>query len=70
MEIILDEMTVPEKLRLMEALWMDLSRHADDMELPSWHAQALRETEQRVAQGKEVAIEWEAAKKALCERSL
>jgi hypothetical protein len=70
MEIILDEMTVPEKLRLMEALWMDLSRHADDMELPSWHAQALRETEQRVAQGKEVAIEWEAAKKALRERSL
>jgi len=70
MEIILDKMTVPEKLRLMEALWTDLSRHADDMELPSWHAQALRETEQRVAEGKEVTIDWEAAKKALRERSL
>jgi len=65
MEIILDKMTVPEKLRLMEALWTDLSRHADDMELPSWHAQALRETEQRVAEGKEVAIDWESAKRVL-----
>ena len=70
MEIILDKMTVPEKLRLMEALWTDLSRHADDMELPSWHARALRETEQRLAEGKEVAIDWEAAKIALRERSL
>ena len=43
MEIALDTMTMPEKLRLMEALWADLSRHADDMELPAWHAQALRE---------------------------
>jgi hypothetical protein len=68
MEIILDKMTVPEKLRLMEALWTDLSRHADDMELPSWHAQALRETEQRAAEGKEAAIDWETAKRELRER--
>jgi hypothetical protein len=65
MEITLEKMTVPEKLRLMEALWTDLSRHADDMELPSWHAQALRETEQRVAEGKESAIDWETAKNEL-----
>jgi hypothetical protein len=68
MEIVLDKMTMPEKLRLMEALWADLSRHADDMELPTWHAQALRETEQRVAEGKETAIDWETAKKELRER--
>ena len=68
MEIALDTMTVPEKLRLMEALWADLSRHADTVELPAWHAQALRETEQRVAEGKEVALDWETAKKELRER--
>ena len=68
MEITLDKMTMPEKLRLMEALWADLSRHADAMELPAWHAQALRETEQRVAEGKEAAIDWETAKRALRER--
>jgi hypothetical protein len=68
MEIALDTMTVPEKLRLMEALWADLSRHAEAVELPAWHAQALRETEQRVAEGKEVALDWETAKKELRER--
>lgn len=68
MEIVLNKMTMPEKLRLMEALWADLSRQADDMELPAWHAQALRETEQRVAEGKETTIDWETAKKELRER--
>ena len=68
MEITLEKMTVPEKLRLMEALWADLSRHADTLELPAWHAQALRETEHRVAEGKETAIDWETAKKELWNR--
>jgi hypothetical protein len=68
MEIALDTMTVPGKLRLMEALWADLSRHADTLELPAWHAQALRETEHQVAEGKETAIDWETAKKELRER--
>ena len=68
MEIALDTMTVPEKLRLMEALWADLSRHADTLELPAWHAQALRETERRVAEGKETAMDWETARKDLRER--
>ena len=65
MDIALDTMTIPEKLRLMETLWADLSRHANALELPAWHAQALRETEQRVAEGKEIAIDWETAKKEL-----
>ena len=68
MEITLDKMTVPEKLRLMEALWADLSRHEAAVELPAWHAQALRETEHRVAEGKETAIDWETAKNELRQR--
>jgi hypothetical protein len=68
MEIAIDTMTLPEKLRLMEALWADLSRNAEAVELPPWHAQALRETEQRVAEGKEIAKDWETAKKELRER--
>ena len=64
----IDQMTLPEKLHLMEALWADLSRHAATVELPAWHAHALRETEQLLAEGKEVAIDWETAKKELRER--
>ena len=61
-------MTVPEKLRLMETLWADLSRYVADLELPAWHAQALQETEQRLAEGKEVAIDWETVKNQLRQR--
>jgi hypothetical protein len=68
MEITLDKMTLPEKLQLMEALWSDLSSHAEAVELPAWHESVLRETEQRVADGKEIPVDWEAAKRELRER--
>ena len=68
MEITPDKMTVPEKIRLMEALWADLSRHEASVELPAWHANVLHETAQRVAEGKEIAIDWETAKNELRQR--
>jgi hypothetical protein len=54
-----------EKLKLMEALWEDLSRPAEEFVSPAWHAQALAETERRVKEGKEKPIDWETAKKTL-----
>jgi hypothetical protein len=49
----------------MEALWQDLSRNADQFESPAWHGDVLREREQRVEEGKEAYIDWEAARKDL-----
>ncbi|MGO8676518.1 MAG: addiction module protein [Limisphaerales bacterium] len=54
-----------EKLRLMETLWEDLSRPDSDYQSPAWHAKELAETERRLADGREQAIEWETAKKKL-----
>ena len=54
-----------EKLRLMEALWVDLNGQPEKIESPAWHEAALKETELRVAQGKELIIEWTDAKKQL-----
>jgi hypothetical protein len=54
-----------EKLRLMEALWEELSRPDSECESPAWHAKELAETERRVAEGNEQVMEWEAAKKKL-----
>ena len=51
-----------EKLRLMEALWADLSRDEAEVESPAWHAGALRETAERVARGEEKILAWEQAK--------
>ena len=57
-----------EKLKLLEALWEDLSRDEQSLESPAWHADALRETERRVAAGEEKPLDWGAAKKELRQR--
>jgi len=49
----------------MEALWEDLSRPDGDFESPAWHAKELAATEQRLAEGKERLLDWEAAKREL-----
>lgn len=56
-----------EKIRLMEAIWADLSKE-EELESPEWHREALRETEERLASGEEKLIDWEAAKKELRKR--
>ena len=57
-----------EKLKLMEALWDQLSQPDDAFESPAWHAQELAETERRLAQGQEQVLDWDAAKKELRRR--
>jgi hypothetical protein len=58
-----------EKLKLMEALWEDLSRSDSEVQSPAWHADELAATEQRLAEGKEPILDWEAAKKDLRSRT-
>lgn len=62
------QMSRLEKLSAMEALWEDLSRDEQSLESPAWHADALRETERRVAAGEEKPLDWGAAKKELRQR--
>jgi hypothetical protein len=49
----IQQMPRSEKLKLMETLWADLSRDEAEVESPAWHADALRETAERVACGEE-----------------
>ena len=65
----LSEMTVAEKLRVMEALWDDLTRR-DECETPAWHLEILREREQREKAGLEPYSDWEEAKERLRQRHL
>ena len=58
----LHEMTVPEKLRVMEALWEDLSRNSNALVSPKWHGAALKERKARVAAGRTSYMSWERAK--------
>ena len=61
----LDKMTVEEKLQLMETIWDDLSRHADEMEPPAWHGNVLKELEAAIERGEETFEDWEAAKRRI-----
>jgi hypothetical protein len=61
-------MTTAEKLSAMEALWENLTRNDDAYESPAWHGDVLRKREQRVAEGKDESIDWDTAKKELCDR--
>jgi hypothetical protein len=57
-----------EKLRIMEAIWADLSRDDKEVESPDWHLKALQETEQLVNSGQEKTIDWNTAKNELRNR--
>ncbi|MFA4917329.1 MAG: addiction module protein [Syntrophales bacterium] len=57
-----------EKLKMMEAIWEDLSREAEEVESPDWHQKALQETERRLGLGQEKIVDWKAAQKELRER--
>ena len=57
-----------EKLRVMEAIWEDLSREAEQIESPQWHCEALEETDRRRQAGQESVVDWQEAKKELRKR--
>ena len=54
-----------EKIRLMESLWTALSQQGEEIDSPQWHEVVLRQTEQRVAVGKEEAVDWDDAKRRI-----
>ncbi len=58
----LHEMTLQEKLALMELLWEDIARTPEAIESPTWHKTTLEERYQRLAQGKSSFQDWETAK--------
>jgi hypothetical protein len=64
----LNDMTVTEKLQLMETLWDDLRRNADSLESPVWHREVLEEREQRIATGEAKFIDWDVAKSDIRKR--
>lgn len=61
-ELALDQMSVPEKLQLMEALWEDLSRNASEFKSPAWHREVLEECRRKAESGEERFMDLEAAK--------
>jgi len=57
----LDQMTIADKLQVMESLWADLSRRPDDLPSPDWHKDVLSERRRLVEEGKLQFVDWEKA---------
>ncbi|HMC27856.1 MAG TPA: addiction module protein [Verrucomicrobiae bacterium] len=61
----LKKLSRDEKLRLMEAIWTDLSQDEDHFDSPGWHKDALSEAEKLVKSGKAKFSDWEKAKRRI-----
>ncbi len=65
----LKQMTVSEKLQLMEALGDDLCRREEDIPVPDWHKEVLDERERQLAGGQAAFVDWETAKERIARRT-
>ena len=61
----LQELTRADKLKLMEALWKDLSRDEVGVNSPEWHSDVLTERDRLIESGQESFVDWETAKRKL-----
>jgi len=61
----LHQLTLKEKLMIMEALWSGLSQSEAAIEVPQWHKDVLDERESAIADGSARFLDWEDAKKEI-----
>ena len=64
----IDRLSRPEKLRMMEAIWDDLSRNCTETESPVWHKDALADTARKMKAGEIKVLDWGQAKQTLRRR--
>lgn len=61
----LNQMTLEEKIRIMETLWDDLCRHAEGVTSPLWHKDILSRREKDVTEGLEQFKDWDTEKERI-----
>jgi hypothetical protein len=64
----ISKLTLPQKLKLMEDLWAELSRTPETVPTPDWHLEVLVERQKLVQQGKAKFHDWADVKKRLQRR--
>ena len=65
----LDQMTVEEKLRAMEAIWRSLSKLEDHVPVPDWHKQVLDERQRQIDAGEATFVSLEEMKERVRKRT-
>lgn len=57
------DMTVEEKLRVMEAIWNELSRNSDEVRSREWRGEVLSEREAPISRSEVKFENWQTARK-------
>ena len=65
----LKQMSRPEKVRLMEEIWQDLSADELEVESPSWHGEIIAERIAKVEEGKATFLSLEELQARLATKS-
>jgi putative addiction module component (TIGR02574 family) len=65
----LDQMTVEEKLRAMEAIWLSLSTREEQVPVPDWHKQVLDERQRQIDAGEARFVSLEEMKERVRKRT-
>ena len=65
----IDQMSIAEKLSLMEQLWDDLRARAEGVPMPQWHKDLLDERQQLIQNGEAQFEDWQTAKKRITEQT-
>ena len=64
-ELPLSQLTLAQKLDLMEIIWDDLARDDKSFESPAWHETVLKDREKAFTSGKAKVSDWEETKERI-----
>jgi hypothetical protein len=67
-EFHIEDLSVTEKLCLMERIWIDLEKCPSDIPSPEWHGDVLARRHRAVENGESAFVDWKEAKKRLQHR--
>ena len=64
-ELHLSQLSITQKLDLLEAIWDDLAHHDQALDSPDWHREILEDRDAAMESGKARTSSWEEAKKRI-----
>lgn len=67
-DIPIEELTIIQKLSLMERIWDDLEKRPSEIPSPEWHGDVLARRLQSLENGETDFVDWTDAKKRLQRR--
>lgn len=64
-ELSLSQLTLAQKIDLMETIWDDLTKDERILESPAWHEEILKDREKALITGQATVSDWEEAKERI-----